>query len=269
MVESVDEYLRRFEPLASLDRSVLLAEMDAVWDSIGLSNRIPLSGQLEKVAQFYSHPVWVLNGLFSERDATSRQHRADIGRYVATLRAAKVADYGGGSGVLAKIIAEASVATAVDIVEPYPFAYFLDRMRNVDRVRFVDDFDGEYDVVIAQDVLEHVDAPIEVALKMVRATRLGGTVIFANSFWPEIKCHLPSTFYLRHQFGLVMRAAGLRPAPPIEGVHHCEAFVKVTPAEEAAAKRADAWAKRTGSLVNSGRGLTARLRQVISANAAG
>ncbi len=265
MAASADAYLQRFEPIESLPRDVLLREMDAAWESLGLDNKVPLHAQASQVGRFYSHPVWVLNGLFSAVDPASLAHRKAIASYVATLQPAHVADYGGGSGVLACLMAAAVTTAAVDIVEPFPSAYFVSRMADVPRVRYVVAFDHRYDLVIAQDVLEHVDDPVGLALDLVDAVRDGGTLIFANSFWPEIKCHLPATFYLRHQFGMVMGAAGLTRQGRIPGVNHSEVFFKPAAADRAAAQRAARRARLLGPALNATRLGLSRLTRILVA----
>ena len=46
---------------------------------------------------------------------------------------------------------------SVDIIEPYPFEYFLERVALHDRVNYIPKLENAYELVIAQDVLEHVD----------------------------------------------------------------------------------------------------------------
>lgn len=44
-------------------------ELDRVWHQFRLDNRRPLDEQ--PVGEFYRHPVWLMNGLFSAVDPTS------------------------------------------------------------------------------------------------------------------------------------------------------------------------------------------------------
>jgi hypothetical protein len=161
-MEEVDEYVKR-HPAERLTLVALWTEMDTIWDSFGLDNRKPLRNQ--PVSEFYAHPVWVVNGLFSAADPESLRHRIAIAQYaVEKLKVSSVANYGGGIGELARQI-------------------------------------------------EHIEDPIGVALRMIEATRFDRHLIFANCFYPVIKCHLPGTFYLRHTFCIVMKAAGLDYVP--------------------------------------------------------
>ena len=253
MDRTLEDYLAQFEPLALLDRRRLLDEMDTVWDALGLDNKRPLSDQLEAVGLFYGHPVWVLNGLFSALDPESLMHRQAITDWAHTQGLRRVADYGGGSGVLAELLARRLPDAAVEIVEPFPHPYFVAQVEAQGIVRYVPTLQGPYDLVVAQDVLEHVDAPVELALQLAAAVRDGGLVLFANAFWPDIKCHLPGTFYLRHQFVPVMRAAGLRALGHVPGARHALVFRRDGPLDRSAALRAAGHAQWVGGPLNIAR----------------
>lgn len=199
------------------------AEMDRVWHSFGLDNGRPLSEQ--PIDAFYRHPVWLMNGIYSAADPASRGHRAAVAQYIAELEPQAVGDFGGGFGELARQISQASPEADVTIIEPYPSAVGVDRLRHLERVGFAPELeDARYDVVVAQDVLEHVEEPVVLASRLARAVRPGGHVVFANNFTPIIECHLPGTFHLRHTFVPVMRAMGLRFVERVEGVEHAQVF---------------------------------------------
>ncbi len=257
------KYLERFGDISKLHRRILFREMDRVWDELGLDNARPLSSQTDKVAAFYSHPVWVLNGLFSELDKVSRAHRKAIARYVSTLPVRRVADYGGGSGVLAEFITEASSSIDVEIVEPYPFEFFLQRRKNVPRVRYVPALAPPYDLVIAQDVLEHVDEPERLILTLVETVRPNGYLIFANCFYPEIKCHLPSTFYLRHQFKSLVSHVGLEFVRAVPGAEHAQAFSKTGEIDYAKFLKANEKARSYGLLINRAWAIPSKLGRLL------
>src|SRR5215510_5573041 len=58
-------------------------EMDRIWDEFGLYNQKPLLHQ--PISEYYSHPVWLMNGFFSALDPLSAQHRKAIAAFISTL----------------------------------------------------------------------------------------------------------------------------------------------------------------------------------------
>jgi 2-polyprenyl-6-hydroxyphenyl methylase/3-demethylubiquinone-9 3-methyltransferase len=249
MTTDLTKYLCSFGNISELPRQLLLNELDKVWISLGLDNEIPLQLQVEAVGKFYSHPVWILNGLFSELDSDSRSHRVAIANYIKKLGVLRVADYGGGSGVLARFIAQVP-DIRVDVIEPYPSSFFLNRVSDCKNVQFVDVLGSNYDLVVAQDVLEHTDDPLAVAVKLISATRKGGYLIFANCFFPVIKCHLPTTFYLRHTFPLLMFFAGLKYVAAVDGAEHALVFKKIGPIRAFSFKFASSVARPFAALID-------------------
>lgn len=219
------EYIGRFihEDIPAVDR--IWREMDLVWDELHLDNRAALQNQA--IGDFYSHPIWVVNGVFSASDPVSVQHRDAIAAFVRRLGVERVADYGGGFGELALRLHSVAPELLIDIVEPYPSRLGRSRVEGIAGIRFVDKFEGQYDCIIAQDVLEHVEHPLALTRQMIQSTRSGGHLIFANCFYPVIKCHLPSTFYLRHTFTWVAAAMGLEFQGRVDGASHALVFKKV------------------------------------------
>ena len=250
MENKTSEYLSNFGNVSTLPRKQLLDEMDRVWVQLGLNNKNSLASQPMTVGEFYSHPVWILNSLFSDFDSVSKKHRVAIAEQVKKMSASRVADYGGGGGVLlARYISEVA-ASSVDIIEPYPSSIFVERLSKISSVKFVSVLDKDYDVVIAQDVLEHVDNPLDIAIQQICATRINGHLIFANSFYPDIKCHLPSTFYLRHTFKKLMSYAGLSFVGRVIGAEHALVFRRIGPIKKDAFDSAVKRAKILGPILN-------------------
>ena len=245
----LSDYLDKFGDVGRMPRQVLLNELDNVWLDFKLDNSKSLNEQMQSIIGFYSHPVWILNGIFSEHDLISRNHRNAIANYIKGLNVLRVADYGGGSAVLARIIAGAS-STQVDIVEPYMSQFFLEKLTEFNTINVVPNLIPEYDVVIAQDVLEHVDDPVGLAVELIAATKINGHLIFANSFYPDIKCHLPSNFYLRHTFIPLMANAGLKFAGRIDGAEHALIFRRVGDVDLRKLNKAHSKAKRFGFFLN-------------------
>ncbi|UXY15615.1 class I SAM-dependent methyltransferase [Chitiniphilus purpureus] len=260
---NLDDYLACFGDPSRLERARLLQELDAAWEQYGLDNRQPLNQQADKVAAYYSHPCWVLNGLFSGADPISRGHREKMADWIAEQRPMRIADFGGGSGVLASLLIQRLPGASVEIVEPYPAEIFQRQLSGQNQVRFVPQLEGQYDVVVAQDVLEHVDDPLALASRLIAATRPGGLLIFANCFYPDIKCHLPATFYLRHTFSWILQQAGLQLQGTVPGVPHAQIFRYTVQFDPARLLQAGRLAQAVGPVINLMAGLIKVLRRKL------
>lgn len=180
--------------------------MDSVWDEIGCDNK---NYNKDKIAQFYNHPVWLLNGLFIEQDDFSMQHRQAISDWIAKKNLNRILDYGGGFGTLARIIAGKDSTISIDIYEPYPNEFAISRNSNYANIHFVSSLDKNYDCIVSIDVLEHVPDPLQVLATMIESVEEDGYLIIANNFYPLIKCHLPATFHFRYAFHTFARLMGL------------------------------------------------------------
>jgi 2-polyprenyl-6-hydroxyphenyl methylase/3-demethylubiquinone-9 3-methyltransferase len=224
-------------------------EIDRIWDLMKLDNKKNFSDQ--NIGAFYSHPVWILNGIFSATDPISVKHRQSIGLFLSQLSLQNVADYGGGFGELAKRIRAADEKIHVTIVEPYPSNLGINRVMSDSKIKFVKSFDNLYECVIAQDVLEHVENPIDLALLMVESTKPDGYLLFANCFYPVIKCHLPSNFYLRHVFPYVVKGMGLKYIGRVPGAKHVLIFKKIGKINKNTISNYQKIAKLVGPIINS------------------
>lgn len=193
------------------------ALMDQAWQDCGCDSRNP---DREHYGRFYSHPVWLLNGMFIEQHAVSMGHRQMITAAVAALKPERVVDFGGGFGTLARLLAEALPAADIQICEPYPPRHGVESCRPFTNIRFVAELGHQdVDLLVSTDVLEHVPDPIALLAVMVDSVRVGGYLLIANCFFPVIQCHLPSTFHLRYSFDCFCRALGLEILGPCAGSH--------------------------------------------------
>lgn len=250
-------YLARFAASSPPGAETIWREMDRVWREMGLSNKGPQDPA--RVEAFYRHPVWILNGIFTATDPVSVSHRIAISNIASRLNAGSVADYGGGMGELGVCIAEAKSDCRVDVVEPFSTSIALARAANRPGVAFVRELRAGYDLVIAQDVLEHVEDPIGLAARLCEATRPGGHLIFANCFFPVIECHLPGTFHLRHTFPWVMAMSGLEYLGRVPGAEHAQLFRKRGKVRIDALRRRESWSRVIGPLAIKARALASRL----------
>ena len=196
------------------------AAMDKVWDDVWASG---LATE-HKMEAFYRHPVWLLNGIFTEVDPVSTGHRDAISRYISSLRPAQVCDYGGGFGALARRIATLLPQTRIVVIEPYPHPAARALAMQHPNLTYAEEQPDHADVVIAQDVLEHVSSPIELTARLALMLRKEGILIAASCFQPVIKCHLPETFHLLQSYRHVVAPLGLDFCQTIPGAEHAEVF---------------------------------------------
>jgi len=255
------EYLMQL-PAALPSVEWVWGEMDRIWEAYDLDNRKTISGQA--VGDFYSHPVWLMNGIFTMLDEVSAGHRNSIAEYFEQLDIKSVADYGGGFGELAIKIVKKMPETKVTIIEPYPSQVVLQRIQDNNRISLVSDLTSTgYDVVVAQDVLEHVEDPVLLAYKMAEAVKVGGKLVFANCFHPVIKCHLPITFHLRFTFPRLMRSMGLSYSGTIKGAEHIQVFERSHSICLKSARRTEKYSKVMGPVINSSRAMLSRVKRLF------
>ncbi|CAA9889563.1 conserved hypothetical protein [Candidatus Methylobacter favarea] len=237
-------------------------EMDRVWHELNLDNRRPFASQ--NIGDYYGHPVWLMNGIFTALDPVSFSHRIAISNHLKLLGVKSIADYGGGFGELARAMCHAIPDAVVSIVEPYPSRVGLERLRNEPRIRFVSDLSASgYDAIIAQDVLEHLEDPLFLAYQIANAVTEEGRLIFANCFYPVIQCHLPSTYHFRHTFPWVMESLGLRYLGTVEGASHALVFKRVGRLNLARARRAETVSRLFGQPFNQVHMSLSRIKSLV------
>lgn len=210
--------------------------MDEQWHAHGC-DPMQMDG---RVTAFYRHPVWLLNGLFIEQDPQSLAIRQAFTAWVMEQAPARVADFGGGFGGLARFIGTALPQASVEVVEPHPHPAAMALAADTPNVRFVSELTGDYDLLVATDVFEHVPDPIALAASTASHLRIGGRYLIANCFAPVIACHLPQLFHLSIGWDQAMRGMGLQPR---EKVKYGRAYGRTGDLDEEAAKRAEILAR--------------------------
>ena len=190
--------------------------IDLVWDDLGCDNR---NLDWEKIGKFYSHPVWLLNGLFIEQDKISMGHRNAISDWVVKNNFKEVVDYGGGFGTLARLIAQKDKNIKMNIYEPHPSEFGLKRASEFNNINIIGKLKSNYDCLVSTDVLEHVPNPLRDFIDMIKSVKVGGYLVIANCFFPVIKCHLPQNFHLRYTFNHFAKMMGLEVVGILEGSH--------------------------------------------------
>lgn len=185
--------------------------VDLVWDEMECEK----DGKLDwkRIEDFYRHPVWILNGLFIEQDEISMKYRKAITDWILDKNINKILDYGGGFGILGRLIASKCSSCVIDIYEPYPSDLALEKSKVYNNLRFVSNLDGRdsfYDCIISLDVLEHLNDPIETLIHMKKLVKNDGFLLIGNNFYPVIKCHLKKNFHFRYTFDLIAKVIGLK-----------------------------------------------------------
>ena len=185
--------------------------MDEAWVEIGC-NPFKIDN---KINIFYNHPVWLLNGLFIEQDEMSLKYRKIFLNWIKKKSPSRIADFGGGFGGLARLIAEELPRSKVEIIEPHPHPAAISLINKKSNIEYKEALTGKYDLLIATDVFEHIINPLEIAYETSTFLKEKGTYLIANCFAPVIKCHLPQLFYFQICWTETMREMGLKPKESI------------------------------------------------------
>jgi hypothetical protein len=228
--------------------------MDVVWDQLRCDNR---HVDPDKTDVFYGHPVWLLNGLFIEQHPESLRNREIISNWIARTGGMRIADFGGGFGTLARMIATKCPQTCIEVIEPYPHPVAVAKSRQFTNISYRRELCGEYDVIVAMDVFEHVSDPLRLVYETARYLKCDGIYLTANCFYPVIKCHLPVTFHFRHSWNRVMRMMRLR---YIETVCYGYAFQKTGHADLLAARVLEVVSSLSFSVIEASREARSRLK---------
>ena len=199
----LDEILTINNGLPSLNE--IWSIMDEVWNRSDCDKN-PTD---ENVNTFYSHPVWILNGLFVEKHDESFENRLRFTNWAVSKNPKLVADYGGGFGSLARMIGSKLPSAQVHIIEPHAHPVAVAKASELNNVTYLKSFDGIYDIMIATDVFEHVPDPLDLLFKTTKFLRTDGLYLIANCFFPVIQCHLPKCFHLRNSWSSIIKNVGL------------------------------------------------------------
>ena len=212
----IETLLKREDKTIKTDLEQMWYLMDLVWDDYSCDSK-----QLnwDNIGKFYSHSVWLLNGLFIEQDEESIGHREAISDWVVKKNFKNVVDYGGGFGTLARLVAEKDTNIIMNIYEPHPSQFGLKRTREFANINVIGELEGNYDCLMSTDVLEHVPDPLTDFSTMIKSVKVGGYLVIANCFLPVIKCHLPQDFHFRYSFNFFAKMMGLEVVGLLEGSH--------------------------------------------------
>ncbi|MBD3795773.1 MAG: class I SAM-dependent methyltransferase [Epsilonproteobacteria bacterium] len=213
--EEIEKLLKRAKPNIN-DLEQMWYLMDLVWDDYKCDNK---NLDWEKIGKFYSHPVWLLNGLFIEQHDISMEHRNAISDWMVNNKFKNVIDYGGGFGTLARLIAQKGKDIKVDIYEPHPSEFGRKRASEFENITIIDKLENDYDCLVSTDVLEHVPDPLNDLANMIKSVKVDGYLVIANCFEPVIKCHLPQTFHFKYTFNQFAKMMGLEVIGVLDASH--------------------------------------------------
>lgn len=207
--------------------------IDQVWDDMGLDNR---NYSEKELGEYYSHPVWLLNGLWIETDPVSIQHRKGMAQHVEG-DTPRVLDYGGGFGTLAKEIASHCPTADIEIYEPHATNFAYDSIRDFENIRIVSELDKKYDYIFTTDVFEHIEDPISLITLFNKHLKTGGVLLAAWNFTPCIKCHLPKHFHFRYTMHKwIIPSLGFSHIEKAKG-EHGHLFIKVKEVDDGLIQR--------------------------------
>ena len=142
---------------------------------------------------------------------------------------------------MARFIGAALPQASVEVVDPHPHPAAIALADDTLNVRFVPELTGQYDLLIATDVFEHVPDPIALAANAASSLHIGGHYLIANCFAPVIACHLPQLFHLSIGWDQAMQAVGLRPQGKVQ---YSRAYQRNGQLDEQRARRVEALARR-------------------------
>jgi SAM-dependent methyltransferase len=225
--------------------------MDAEWHRLGAHFG---RGGEDAIAAFYRSPVWLLNGLFVETDPESRGHREAIAAFIPNLAPQMAVDFGGGFGSLARRIAATLPGARVALVDPYPHPLARHLADQHPNMEIATELPDRADLIVAEDVLEHVTDPVGLTARLAAHILPGGHLIAANCFKPVIACHYPGAFHLDLTFRHVVAPLGLRYLGRVPGAGHAQVFRRDgRPPDLLAARTREALSRRINPALDAAR----------------
>ena len=204
---SEKNYLKKnfkyFKGFPSLDQMWKL--MDEAWKELNCEQDKNLN---KNIKSFYKHPVWLLNGLFIDKDYLSIKNRKAFAQVIKKNNPKRVLDYSGGFGSLAREISRVMPDLKIDIFEPYPTKLAQSKVSQFSNIKYINKIKHRYDIIVATDVFEHVFDPIGQVYKCSKNLNKLGKFLIANCFKPIVLCHLPHLFHLDFCWDLIMKKMG-------------------------------------------------------------
>lgn len=222
--DELKQILAMQNPKISDDLKQIWYLMDKIWDEMECDNK---KLNWNKIGKYYSHPIWLLNGLFIEQHALSMHIRKIIASYIVKQNFKRICDWGGGFGTLAREIALLDPNLMIDIYEPYPSEYGKKCIQDFPNIKFINKIQNNfYDCLVTTDVLEHLDNPLDGLSNIYNALQENGTALIGHCFYPVIKCHLPKNFHYRYTFNYFASKIGFKKIKILENSEYITIFQK-------------------------------------------
>lgn len=184
------EYVQSFSD--PIDLKDLHSLIDAAWDEVLKKH----DGQLTDLflSEFYSHPVWALNSIFSESDPQSLQHRYAIANTIQEPGISSIADIGGGSGTFLRLLKAKAPTIQCILCEPYLQPSIISSLQ-AKGIDWAPQPPESAEGLTPIDVLEHMPDPLGFMKEIISNAKDRAYFFFGNCFYPVIKCHLPEAFF--------------------------------------------------------------------------
>jgi 2-polyprenyl-3-methyl-5-hydroxy-6-metoxy-1,4-benzoquinol methylase len=182
--------------------------LDRVWEDMKVHG-----GNHRSLIDYYSHPIWLYNGLMMEVDEVCVRKRYEIVSLAKKFHPQSILDMGGGTGALLKMAhQELPTAQRLDLVDISTKlkGHVSEILRPFGRIRVLDRSAPPYDIVFSTEVMEHLPNPFEALSTISHSLKRGGVLIGTWSFYPMIKAHLPANLCLARFFHRFIPLFGFR-----------------------------------------------------------
>lgn len=209
--------------------------LDRVWDDLGTD-----AGDSASLENYYSHPIWLFNGLVLEHDPACRAEKCATVELARPASPSRILDFGGGIGSLLKIAHERIAdAETLDLLEAAPWHEAIaNGLADYPKIRIVREANGPYDVVFCTEVMEHLPDPFAALVEINRLLPIDGLLIATWSFFPMMKAHLAANFHLEFLLHRIILLLGFDLARRAGGDKPIFVFRKVRPATRGGAMAA-------------------------------
>lgn len=208
-LNSALDYLTEKEREHGITHSRLLQLLDIAWHEVARGSNPPTVTE-DFLNTYYRHPIWLINGLFSDSDSDTVSDRLAAIRMTAHVKPKRLLDFGGGYGtgcrLAAQTLSEIEEIHLLDVGEDHHAA--LSHLKDYPQVKIVAKPEPPYDAVISTEVFEHLTDPVGSAHYIHSLLRPGGALAASWSFAPGIECHLPRNFHLARSMVTILRSLG-------------------------------------------------------------